>query len=223
MLHVPRVTHINVTTYKGPYFGSIFATFGATHADKVVEYSYQIQPAGHPAKSSAWNSLGLKTNFHYFFANQQIGSYVLYIRARGSGGYTNVRYTPFTVHETGWASNSGFHSDETNLGMTTDHTPPTTPVVKIPAFSASHSQIHARWESSDNESGVTEYLYAVYKYNGSADQFRSKYPNALPKEPVSVGSTSFLASQFLSGLTVYLVKNGVVPSFSTCHPLCLWL
>lgn len=78
---------------------------------------------------------------------------------------------------------SGYASQNTSVGVTEcytswldfalqpqDTTPPTTPVVTDDGvYTTSTSQLHATWTSSDPESGIAEYQYAIGTSQGATD------------------------------------------------------
>lgn len=61
-------------------------------------------------------------------------------------------------------------STETGIILVADTTPPTTPVVTDDGqFTTSSTQLHVAWSSSDNESVIAEYQYAIGTTQGGTD------------------------------------------------------
>jgi hypothetical protein len=176
MLQVPRVTGISVATEPVPWrAGRVRVHFSAEHADRVVEYAFQFQPSGMPPDPRAWIPLGQSTSFAYLFVDDRSPeSQTLYIRARGSGGSTNVRSAAFTVAYGPWRwrmpPSSGSES-----AMASDTTPPARPSVRIPLYVGPVSEFGAEWRAEDSESGIIGCRYRVYKYRRPARLFREEY------------------------------------------------
>lgn len=58
----------------------------------------------------------------------------------------------------------------TVVAQSTDRTPPATPIVIDDGdFTNDKTQLHARWESTDPESGISEYQYAIGTFIGGTD------------------------------------------------------
>ena len=52
---------------------------------------------------------------------------------------------------------------------TNDTTPPTAPIVTVPEYSNSLTELHASWIAEDPESGISEYQYAIGTFTGGRD------------------------------------------------------
>ena len=182
MLHVPRVTQIHVSTYQGPSCAYFEASFDASHPDHITEFSYQLRPQGQPPAPDKWICLGTRKSLRMLFIPRlfPVTGYrkTLYIRARGPAGYTNVRSADFSFDVRDWSEPAGpVGSSE----MSGDTTPPSTPVVSTAPYISSHTQITASWEARDDESGVVEYYYRVYRYTRSTPSFFQLYGEAFSR------------------------------------------
>jgi hypothetical protein len=98
------------------------------------------------------------------------GSYEIWIRARGAGGYTLERRGMVDVHypyeSTGAGGDFG-SSTQTSALHIGDTTPPTTPVVDDGGdTTGSATVLYARWTATDYESGIQEYQYRVGSLSG---------------------------------------------------------
>ncbi|NOZ57741.1 MAG: hypothetical protein GXO73_13240, partial [Calditrichaeota bacterium] len=176
MLHVPVMEDLSASIYAVPWGAFINVGYSASHPDKIVEYSFQVQPQGQAPDPSGWLTLGQEGYFQMLFTKPYWPEHLtLYVRARGSGGYTNARSVPLDLQYGDWGQNTGTEVVQANIEMSGDNTPPTTPTVEIPLYTASGSEFPAHWEAQDDESGVVDYHYRVYRYRGSGDQFRQKY------------------------------------------------
>ena len=106
----------------------------------------------------------------YSIAGLTPDSYVVWAEANGytTEYYNNVydRLSATPVEVTPSSDKSGI---DFTLGVP-DVTPPTTPVVTDDgATTTSTSQLHATWSSSDPESGISEYQYAIGTTSGGTD------------------------------------------------------
>ncbi|RKY60067.1 MAG: hypothetical protein DRP94_01660 [Candidatus Latescibacterota bacterium] len=184
MLHVPRVTQIHVSTYQGPSCAYFEASFDASHPDHITEFSYQLRPQGWPPAPDKWICLGTRKSLRMLFIPElfPVTGYrnTLYIRARGPAGYTNVRSADFSFDVPGWPRSEPA-GPVGSSEMSGDTTPPSTPVVSTAPYISSHTQITASWEARDDESGVVEYYYRVYRYTRSTPFFFQLYGEAFSR------------------------------------------
>jgi hypothetical protein len=116
-----------------------------------------------------WRSMGQleRLDFSLLRPVDDEGLYALHLRARGAGGYTTERRGTFSLryYSTDPDDPESETIREASLN-TADSTPPVRPWVSDDGrFSASRSFIHARWGSSDLESGIAEYQYQVGTYS----------------------------------------------------------
>jgi|GEM_PF-4519908 len=94
------------------------------------------------------------------------GSYEIWLRARGAGGYTIERKATITVgypyqRQDKTASDFGPGTVQSTLNIA-DSTPPSRPVVYDAGDStSSRTLLYARWKAWDGESGIQEYQYRV--------------------------------------------------------------
>jgi len=80
--------------------------------------------------------------------------------------YWRVRYQDSHGAWSAWSEEAHFNT----MSASTDSTPPTTPSVADDGVTTtSTSELHAVWTSSDAESGIVEYLYAVGTTTGGND------------------------------------------------------
>lgn len=123
---------------------SIHATWSATDNESgIASYSYSVGTSVGATNVKGWTSAGTATQ-------ATITGLAL---ANGSTYYVNVRAT----NGAGLVSAVG-SSD----GIVLDTTPPTTPAVADDgAWTASTTELRASWSSSDAESGIKSYRYAV--------------------------------------------------------------
>lgn len=68
-----------------------------------------------------------------------------------------------------WDERVVFNVDDMTLAPFVDSTPPTRPVVRDDVFTVSLSELHASWSSSDPESAIVEYQYAIGTTVGGAE------------------------------------------------------
>ena len=210
MLHVPVMEDLNAAIYAVPWGAFVNVSYNASHPDKIVEYSFQVQPQGQSPDPAAWMTLGEEQYFQMLFTRPHWPeNLILYVRARGSGGYTNARSVPISLQYGDWGEESTVTVVDENVDMSGDTTPPTTPTAEIPLFTSSGSEFPAHWEAQDDESGVVEYQYRVYRYTGTGDQFRSKYGAPMNQASINWAQMAFSGSlsnygevfSTLSGLT----------------------
>ncbi len=176
MLHVPVMENLSASIYAVPWGAFINVGYNASHPDKIVEYSFQLQPQGQAPDPEGWLTLGQEGYFQMLFTKPHWPEQLtLYVRARGSGGYTNARSVPINLQYGDWGQEVNAEPVQTDVQMSGDSTPPTKPTVEIPLYTASGSEFPAHWEAQDDESGVVEYKYRVYRFHGTGDQFRQKY------------------------------------------------
>ncbi len=177
-LTVPQITSFSgyARSYQ-PDFARIHMQFSATHPVSVVEYSYSLM---RETSSSSGNSGSSGGSGWFFFPQLYLvplfrsvglnnvldiplmkgideeGTYDIYIKARGKGGYTITRQGVVEVNY--WAGGPTIVNNITSI----DTTPPTTPVVYDDGeFTSSTEMLHATWQASDPQSGIQEYYYSV--------------------------------------------------------------
>lgn len=148
-------------------------TAGSDPQSGIAEYQYLIRRDSVSGPLLVdWTSAGTATEFtRTDLALIQEKSYFIGVRARNGAGL--------------------FSTPSYSNGITVrDATPPTTPVVTDDGvFTPSLTQLHANWSSSDPESGVAEYQYAIGATSGGT-------------EVVTWTSTGTTASLTKTGLTL---------------------
>ncbi len=135
---VPPDTQITSGPANGSLLSTSSVTFTFTGSDDVTATSSLLYAT--QLDSGAWSAYGSATSALY--TGLSSGQHTFSVRARDAAG--NVDPTPAT------------------RTFTTDTTPPTTPsVTDDGAWQTSRTQIHATFSSSDGESGIAEYRYAI--------------------------------------------------------------
>ncbi len=131
---------------------SLHATWSASDPHTgVTEYQYAIGSTPGASNVVAWTSVGTATEVTKNGLALSHGAiYFFSVKAKNAAG--------------GWSSVGS--SD----GITTDGTPPLTPVVTVDArYTSNLSSLHASWSATDPESGVEEYQYAIGTTPGGAE------------------------------------------------------
>ncbi len=116
-----------------------------------------------------WFSLGGATSFEdtLFPGNFEEGRYALTIRARAAGGTSIIRKGRIELQY--------FDPGEDSAPLvadldSSDSTPPTPPVIELASpFSNRPDSLYAAWSSSDPDTGISRYRYAVIPYEESVD------------------------------------------------------
>jgi len=147
----PVVTDDGASTSKNT---QLHATWPASQDPDsgVAEYQYAVGTTAGGTDVLDWTSAGTATEVTKTSLGLTWGTtYYLAVKAKnGSGMWSGVGVSDGTV--------------------VADSTPPTTPVVTDDGdYIASTSQLHATWTSSDPESGITEYQYAIGTSAGGND------------------------------------------------------
>ncbi|MCX5991302.1 MAG: right-handed parallel beta-helix repeat-containing protein [Chloroflexi bacterium] len=118
----------------------------------IAEYQYAIGTSAGGTDVVDWTSAGTSTEVTHSGLSLNVGTtYYFSVKAKnGTGGWSSVG---------------------TSNGITiSDSTAPTTPVVTDDgANTTSTTQLHALWSSSDSESGIAEYQYAIGTSAGGTD------------------------------------------------------
>ncbi len=179
-LEVPRVTTINVSTTNRNYYSTATVNWYAQHTEGINEYAIILDLGNSTSlRGSGFMSVGMRTSMTRYFlqrGNELSTPRSVFVRARGGAGYTHQRFSNFTTY---FASGGGGVGTTATASMTGDVTPPTRPSVTFPRYkylpqgitggpapnakfyTSDKHQIIVSWISNDNESGITEYQYAV--------------------------------------------------------------
>ncbi len=115
-----------------------------------------------------WLSIGDAEEFRdtLLSSNFEPGVYALSIRARGAGGTSILRQGRFNLDYFDPAADSGPYQSSID---TSDVTPPAKPIVTTEGeFSSRTTSLYAQWSSSDMDSGIQRYEYAVVPYEEEA-------------------------------------------------------
>lgn len=122
--------------------------------------SGEMTPIGGLQIAMPWLAIGNRNQFKELYfpdRNPAQGLYV-YLRVRGAGGATIERRATIQLGYRTASSGAPFSSGI----VTSDATPPTVPLVILTrTLTAETEQIYARWGSSDPESGIQRYEYAI--------------------------------------------------------------
>ena len=158
-----------------------FGTFGGGVSMLYFGHAYPI------ANSPQWLSLT-----HYratFDINTLIPKDTYVVNVASAKGTDGIEIAP----------TSDFTFQVDYAGGITDQTPPTQPTVTDDgAFTASTSQLHVTWSSSDAESAITQYQYAIGTSPSAADVVNWTTPN--PATNTSVTKTGLTLT---NGRTYY--------------------
>jgi len=169
VLTVPRITGFTGSASSScPDFAHVSLEWSAVHPAGIADVSYRI--VGPPAEAGSgvpfrmfvlelpWRTVGPwaeSTGFALISPFDREGSYTVYLRVTGAGGYSVTRQG---LIEVSYGEAAPFSSSLSS----TDDTPPTRPVVEHGGdFTRSTGAIYASWRSSDPESGIEEYRYRV--------------------------------------------------------------
>lgn len=129
--------------------------------------SADTTPIGGLQITMPWLAVGNRNQFKELLfpePNPAQGLYV-YLRVRGAGGTTIERRATIQLGYQDASTGAPFSSGL----VKTDDTPPATPIVTLSrTLTAESEQLYARWGSSDPESGIQRYEYAIGTV-GSAD------------------------------------------------------
>jgi hypothetical protein len=198
-LEIPAVDSFEGRIESSSEFSAILAaTFSASHPVGIVEYAYTISTAPQDQSAStqtgqqggspgfvfaslgqtggpSWYSLGFLDELSYpFFPNMwQSGNLYLSLKVRGAGGKSITRRAAFTLDY--FDPNTDTSPVVSGLD-TSDNTPPAPPVVTLSGeFTPRDDLIYAEWGTSDPESGIQGYEYAVGLFPGYKDTSQSGY------------------------------------------------
>ncbi|MDX1699437.1 MAG: fibronectin type III domain-containing protein, partial [Melioribacteraceae bacterium] len=158
----------------------------------------------------AWRTLGNKKQIIVPFLNQvhDEGNYNIWIRARGSGGYTIERLSSINIDYCGTSTSSSdfdWSKRESSLSST-DNTPPAPPSVYDGGDTTSSlNQISASWGSFDYESGIQEYQYQVGYYVGNKFNNITDWISAGGQTEINIR----LDQQMIPGTTYYIKVKAV--------------
>ena len=160
-LEVPTINSFSgeATVKSRAGYAKVELDFSASHPHGVTEYAYRISHVGWNA--GRYRSVGKRTWTHLTLMGGVDPStlYWLSVRARGRGGYTIARTMGRVSVNFGQEAAPEY---TTPMELPEDNTPPTTPFVSDGGeFSTSREMLYGTWLSSDPESGVQEYQYAV--------------------------------------------------------------
>ena len=145
----PVVTDDGVYTTDGT---QLHVTWTSSDNDSgIAEYQYAVGTSPGAADVVGWESAATATEITHTGLSLTPGTaYYISVKAgNGAGLWSEVG-----------------SSD----GIVCDNTPPTTPVVSDDGdHTTANAQLHVTWTSSDNDSGIAEYQYAVGTSPGAAD------------------------------------------------------
>ncbi|MCX5992121.1 MAG: fibronectin type III domain-containing protein [Chloroflexi bacterium] len=145
----PVVTDDGATTSNNT---QLHASWTSSDAESgIAEYQYAIGTSAGGTDVVSWTSTGTATEITKTGLSLGTGTkYYVSVKAKNGAGL--------------WSEVGA--SD----GIVCDNTPPTTPVVTDAGdYTSSNTQLHATWSSSDNESGIAEYQYAIGTSAGGTD------------------------------------------------------
>ncbi len=155
--------------------GSTMSSGNYAHAG-VAEIAGGMTPSGPMQLAPPWLALGNRNQYKELFfppQNPAQGLYV-YLRVRGAGGKTIERRATIQLGYLNASTGASFYSGI----VKSDTTPPTIPVVTLTrTLTAESEQIYASWGSSDPESGIQRYEYAIGSIGsipGSSAQARDR-------------------------------------------------
>ncbi|MDP2883937.1 MAG: hypothetical protein Q8P51_02810 [Ignavibacteria bacterium] len=173
-LEVPRITSIRAAvTTEADYVKGKF-DWSASSMGGIVDYSMRIDAEG-------YQNVGDKTSLSRYFFRQSYGNRMFHLRARAGAGYSNERSVGFVVplimgQSIGAPATA---SSPVVTAMTTDNTAPPAPSVHLSTYkksptnnlavSSNRTQIECGFSAYDQESGITEYQYAVGSNQYSTD------------------------------------------------------
>jgi hypothetical protein len=147
--------------------------FSASHTRGIAEYAYKVKYPPAPGGGGGggiviimggprFRSVGTDTRTSFLLVQKygtdrpdRPGDYEIFLRARTRSGYSITRRGIVTVeYSTGMTVN--------NTLTSTDNTAPTTPTVTDAGqYTSATSVLYGRWSSSDGQSGIQEYQYAI--------------------------------------------------------------
>ena len=166
-LEIPAITGLEGSlTSTNPPDALLTAGFSATHPKGVAEFACKTEPqagSGAPGGTQMfvpWLAMGDAHQYRDMFfraQNPPQGMY-FFLRVRGAGGKSIERRVTFQLGYTTAASGAPYSSSI----VTRDSTPPSTPLVTLAqTMTAEPEQLYAHWGSSDSESGIQRYEYAI--------------------------------------------------------------
>jgi hypothetical protein len=188
LLQVPNIVQFSGTAHSDPStssYAKLSLSWKAEHPVGISEYSFYIPNYSTPLQVTGggswgmgylippmpWRSVATTQSMVIPFIKgaHASGTYDVWIRARGAGGYTlaqrgtvNVDYTGLGPAELGGAPT------KTSTLNITDNTPPLTPIVNDGGDTTSSTTLlYATWSAADYESGIQEYQYQVGYIKGS--------------------------------------------------------
>jgi hypothetical protein len=149
----PVVTDDGATTTST---SQLHASWSSSDAESgIAEYQYAIGTTSGGTEVVNWTSVGTDTAVTKTGLTLSLGTtYYFGVKAKNGAGLWSAVGT----------------SDGVAVAAASDTTLPTTPVVTDDgATTSSTSQLHAGWSSSDAESGVAEYQYAIGTASGGTE------------------------------------------------------
>jgi len=167
-LEPPQITSFSGTATSGIVaLSTMNLSWAADHPVRVAEFSYRIsQPIQQPiiivggSPGPQFRSVGTRGRTKLSLVDDAFpeGTYVVRLKARGAGGYAIERRGTMSVE----FLEEGENGPLTGTLNNEDNTAPTTPVVTDDgSFTGSSSMLHGSWHSTDSQSGIQEYQYAV--------------------------------------------------------------
>jgi hypothetical protein len=170
MLSIPRITQFTGTCTSDPnidpYSAKLDLSCTAVHARGIADYShwYEREGAQHGSGwSQPYRTSGPQRSASEVFTQSgnrdTAGSYSVYVRARGEGGYTIRRKG---VVQVGFAGPGA--TQPLSHGVTSsDNTPPLPPVIYTDSVCRDRNLIFGKWLADDPESGIQSYRYRLQR------------------------------------------------------------
>ncbi|NOY08712.1 MAG: hypothetical protein GXP33_07710 [Spirochaetes bacterium] len=159
-----------------------------------------------------WFSLGDNTSLNepFFPDINSPGEYYLYLKVRGAGGKSIIRRATISLKYFNPETNSRPVSSSLD---TSDKTPPAKPVVTLEGpYTYRTDLLYAKWNSSDLESGIQNYDYAVGTYRPSLNISGQTTTSLLNSSTQSVISQSAPGTlEMLTGSSSKGTIQGTVP------------
>jgi len=217
---VPRITGIQLAAGNATSFMTqIQFTWTATHPTGISEYLFNdAQGASSVASTHYSNGSSNARALWLYTTNPDQSTTVsgtFQAGARGTAGYTGFGSTPYSAAFGALVHGVGSTTVVTGGGVAADSTPPTKPYVWIPTgdivtgsdgkprqWSSDPGNLEVQWTSIDNESGISEYDYAIT--TGSAAP--SSWTNAggrsdvtIPGLHLSAGTPTYVSARAKNG------------------------